>query len=94
MNVAYRLEKVSASESDSIFIGNKNEGTSAAGNSYSPHPPLPESTPLETLPGFDFEAGKTWVYPINYPVREYQYSIVEKALYKNVLVSLPTGLCI
>lgn len=55
-------------------------------------PLVPHSTPLESLPGFDVDAGRTWVYPINYPMRKYQYSIVEKALFRNTLVSLPTGL--
>ncbi|KAK4304795.1 hypothetical protein Pmani_023272 [Petrolisthes manimaculis] len=87
-----RLENTSGSKANSIFIGSRNEGSSNGGNSYPSYPSVPESTPLETLPGFDKEAGKTWVYPINYPVREYQYSIVEKALFRNTLVSLPTGL--
>ncbi|KAK7024487.1 hypothetical protein SK128_010799 [Halocaridina rubra] len=43
-------------------------------------------------PEFDLQAGKTWIYPVNYPLREYQYAIVEKALFQNTLVSLPTGL--
>ncbi|XP_042855878.1 Fanconi anemia group M protein-like isoform X2 [Penaeus japonicus] len=55
-------------------------------------PLVPESTPLETLPGFDVDNGRTWIYPINYPLRSYQFSIVEKALYNNTLVCLPTGL--
>ncbi|XP_047480213.1 uncharacterized protein LOC125032872 [Penaeus chinensis] len=55
-------------------------------------PLVPESTPLETLPGFDVENGRTWIYPVNYPIRSYQFDIVEKALYNNTLVCLPTGL--
>lgn len=47
---------------------------------------------IEHLPGFDLESGNVWIYPTNYPVRNYQYNIVEKALYKNTLVTLPTGL--
>lgn len=43
-------------------------------------------------PEFDYEAGKTWIYPTNYPIRSYQFSIVQEALYKNTLVVLPTGL--
>ncbi|XP_042234088.1 Fanconi anemia group M protein-like isoform X2 [Homarus americanus] len=57
-----------------------------------PYASVPQSTPLESLPGFDAEAGQTWVYPINYPIREYQFSVVEEALFKNTLISLPTGL--
>jgi ATP-dependent DNA helicase MPH1 len=39
----------------------------------------------------DREAAKTWVYPSNVSHREYQYSIVHKALFSNILVALPTG---
>ncbi|KAG5891658.1 hypothetical protein JTB14_020076 [Gonioctena quinquepunctata] len=45
----------------------------------------------ETL-GFDLQAGQLWIYPTNYPIRDYQYNIIQKALLKNTLVSLPTGL--
>lgn len=47
---------------------------------------------IEHLPGFDLETGNVWIYPTNYPIRDYQYQIVEIALYKNTLVTLPTGL--
>lgn len=46
----------------------------------------------ETLPGFDMEAGKTWIYPTNKPIRKYQRDIVETCLFHNTLVTLPTGL--
>ncbi|KAF5283302.1 hypothetical protein FQR65_LT13981 [Abscondita terminalis] len=42
--------------------------------------------------GFDLEAGQTWIYPTNYSLREYQFSIIQEALFKNTMVSLPTGL--
>lgn len=41
--------------------------------------------------GFDLSAGKTWIYPENYPVRDYQFNIVQAAIYNNTLVCLPTG---
>ena len=41
----------------------------------------------------DREALGTWVYPTNLgAVRDYQYSIVARGLYHNMLVALPTGL--
>lgn len=41
----------------------------------------------------DREAIKTWVYPNNLgPERRYQYTIVHKGLFNNLLVALPTGL--
>lgn len=50
-------------------------------------------TQIENIPpGFDVEAGNVWIYPTNYPLRDYQFQIVEKALMMNTLVTLPTGL--
>ena len=47
---------------------------------------------IEELAGFDKAAGRLWIYPTNYPVRDYQFNIVQSALLKNTLVVLPTGL--
>ena len=55
-------------------------------------PLVPKATALETLPGFDIEAGKTWIYPTNMSLRQYQMDIVLSCLYDNTLVCLPTGL--
>ncbi|CAK9441188.1 uncharacterized protein LODBEIA_P50570 [Lodderomyces beijingensis] len=35
---------------------------------------------------------KTYIYPTNFEVRDYQYNIVRSAFYHNLLVALPTGL--
>ncbi|OWM67462.1 hypothetical protein CDL15_Pgr028325 [Punica granatum] len=40
----------------------------------------------------DVEAAKTWIYPVNVPLRDYQFSITKTALFTNTLVALPTGL--
>lgn len=40
----------------------------------------------------DKQAIKTWIYPTNYPIRQYQLDISQKALFQNTLVCLPTGL--
>ncbi|XP_041350852.1 LOW QUALITY PROTEIN: Fanconi anemia group M protein-like [Gigantopelta aegis] len=56
---------------------------------------LPSSKDLSSLPelpGFDKSAGRLWIYPTNYSVRDYQYNIVKTCLFRNTLVSLPTGL--
>lgn len=42
--------------------------------------------------GFDNNSGDAWIYPINYPIRKYQYEITKSSLFKNTLVVLPTGL--
>lgn len=44
------------------------------------------------FPGFDSSSAKVWIYPSNYPIREYQLKISETALFQNTLVCLPTGL--
>ncbi|KAF1912589.1 hypothetical protein BDU57DRAFT_522958 [Ampelomyces quisqualis] len=41
----------------------------------------------------DAEATKTWVYPTNLgTIRDYQFNIVQRGLFNNLLVALPTGL--
>lgn len=56
------------------------------------HSVLNTSIVEEDIPGFDAEAGEVWIYPTNYPVRDYQYNIVQRSLFTNTLVCLPTGL--
>ena len=46
----------------------------------------------ENIDGFDEVFGSTYIYPTNYPVRDYQFSIIKKAILENTLVVLPTGL--
>jgi hypothetical protein len=43
-------------------------------------------------PCFDLEKGDSWIYPKNMSERKYQLDIVSRALFRNTLVSLPTGL--
>ena len=53
---------------------------------------LHNSSLFEDIPGFDYESGDSYIYPTNYPIRDYQFNIAKKALFKNTLVCLPTGL--
>lgn len=55
-----------------------------------PPPALPDSTP--SFHPLDVQNLRTWIYPTNYPVRGYQLNIVQKAMFHNTLVALPTGL--
>ncbi|XP_035827669.1 uncharacterized protein LOC101854274 [Aplysia californica] len=74
-------EEMNEEDAANISLGlNGNEGVSAAMSSD------------DVCPEFDMEAGSLWIYPTNYPVRDYQFNIIQKALYKNTLVVLPTGL--
>lgn len=50
------------------------------------------SSTYEKIEGFDEQFGSTYIYPTNYPVRDYQFNIIKKALFENCLVVLPTGL--
>lgn len=38
--------------------------------------------------GFDAGSGNMWIYPTNYPVRQYQFNICRASLFKNTLVSI------
>ncbi|KAI8065035.1 hypothetical protein BDF21DRAFT_496641 [Thamnidium elegans] len=55
-----------------------------------PPPVLPDSTP--SFHPLDLQNLRTWIYPTNYPIRGYQLNIVQKAMFQNTLVALPTGL--
>lgn len=56
-------------------------------------PPTPSCGRIyPDFPGFDSSSAKVWIYPTNYPIREYQLKISERALFQNTLVCLPTGL--
>ncbi|ODM89935.1 Fanconi anemia group M protein [Orchesella cincta] len=51
-----------------------------------------EINAAKELAGFDPSLGSIWIYPTNRPVRDYQFNIVQTALFHNTLVCLPTGL--
>jgi Fanconi anemia group M protein len=55
-------------------------------------PPAPLAADTPNFHKFDSEKLCTWVYPTNYPIRTYQLNMVEKALFQNTLIALPTGL--
>uniref|UniRef100_A0AAY5KZ09 FA complementation group M n=1 Tax=Esox lucius TaxID=8010 RepID=A0AAY5KZ09_ESOLU len=50
------------------------------------------TTNYNDFPGLDSSSAKIWIYPTNYPIRNYQLKISEAALFQNTLVCLPTGL--
>lgn len=52
---------------------------------------LPRLCTDEATKGFDLSSGDKWIYPENYPVRDYQFKIVNSSLFHNTLVCLPTG---
>lgn len=38
--------------------------------------------------GFDSSLGNSWIYPTNYPIRQYQFNISRVSLFKNTLVTI------
>ncbi|XP_060919558.1 Fanconi anemia group M protein [Labrus mixtus] len=70
------------------FQHDSNAGTEST--ALSPMPSGGHTYP--DFPGFDSSSAKVWIYPTNYPLREYQLKISEAALFANSLVCLPTGL--
>ncbi|KAK6463517.1 ATP-dependent DNA helicase MPH1 [Scheffersomyces coipomensis] len=53
---------------------------------------------IQPIPGainhhaIDYYSLATYIYPTNFEVRDYQFNIVRRAFYDNLLVALPTGL--
>lgn len=76
-----------------LFGGRVPEGSQNVHNSPRQVHNYPLSTTQEppTHHKIDVEAAKTWLYPSNISHRDYQYTIVHKALFSNILVALPTG---
>lgn len=80
-------------DEDEVLDDDDDEGSDGeeflVDTTYDPNAPI---LPIKWPP--DQEASKTFVYPVqaDKPLRVYQYNIVQSALYKNTLVSLPTGL--
>ena len=55
--------------------------------------PLTSKVEPPTHHKLNHDATKTWVYPTNLgKIRDYQYNIVQRGLFHNLLVALPTGL--
>ena len=55
--------------------------------------PLMDKSEAPTHHKLDEEAMRTWVYPTNLgTIRDYQFNIVARGLFHNLLVALPTGL--
>ncbi|KAG0092842.1 hypothetical protein BGZ92_008407 [Podila epicladia] len=75
-------------------LSTRSDSGDTAFNSNAWRPPTSAASGPEPLTHhtIDYEAIKSWQYPINYPKRDYQFNIIRHALFTNTLVSLPTGL--
>ncbi|XP_026185210.1 Fanconi anemia group M protein isoform X2 [Mastacembelus armatus] len=84
----YEAEKNLHLDNANFFQDDNPVGTESS--ALSPIPSGGQTYP--DFPGFDNSSAKVWIYPTNYPIREYQLKISEAALFQNTLVCLPTGL--
>lgn len=76
-----------------LFGTQAHEAPSQAGPARKHKWPLANREEPPTHHELDRDALTTWVYPTNLgAIREYQYNIVARGLYHNLLVALPTGL--
>lgn len=57
-----------------------------------PHPIHEYKAPITIKKYLNYDNLNTIIYPTNFPVRDYQLEIVQKALFKNILCAIPTGL--
>ncbi|XP_068582447.1 Fanconi anemia group M protein [Cebidichthys violaceus] len=84
----YEAERSLGLDTADCFQQDNPEGAERTG--LSPFPSAGQTHP--DLPGFDGSSAQVWIYPTNYPIREYQVKMSEAALLQNTLVCLPTGL--
>lgn len=54
--------------------------------------PVVENDNIPTHHKVDYNNLSKYIYPTNFEVRDYQYNLVQRAFYDNLLVALPTGL--
>lgn len=89
-----RLQAPLANLRQTTLFGTQAPESSAQVHSSRKHNwPLANREEALTHHKLDREALATWVYPTNLgAIRDYQYSIVARGLYHNMLVALPTGL--
>lgn len=89
-----RLAAPLANLRQTTLFGTQAQAASSQSQSTRSHNwPLANREEAPTHHKLDREAMKTWVYPTNLgTIRDYQYSIVARGLYHNMLVALPTGL--
>ncbi|XP_047193524.1 Fanconi anemia group M protein isoform X2 [Scophthalmus maximus] len=86
----YEAEKGLQLENENANLFQDDNRVGAEGSALSPAPSGGQTYP--DFPGFDSSSARVWIYPTNYPIREYQLRISEAGLFQNTLVCLPTGL--
>ncbi|KAM9341532.1 Fanconi anemia group M protein [Symphorus nematophorus] len=84
----YEAEKSLQLDNASSFQHDNNVGTESSAFSSIPS----SGQTYADFPDLDSFSAEIWIYPTNYPIRDYQLKISEAALFQNTLVCLPTGL--
>ena len=77
---------------DDIAPAGQHSAARHGGSSFTTAQAAMQGQPCADLAQHDPETIDSWIFPTNYEVREYQRSIVESALFRNTMVTLPTGL--
>ena len=86
--------KQPASFRQTTLFGNSTTAKTVSASQTKVHNwPLSSKVEAPTHHKLNAEAMKTWVYPTNLGrTRDYQFNIVQRGLFHNLLVALPTGL--
>lgn len=84
------LMVVAVYEAEKTLQFDQCEPAGAENTAFSCSPSSRQSYP--DFPGFESSSAKVWIYPTNYPIREYQLKMSQAALFQNTMVCLPTGL--
>ena len=86
--------KQPASFRQTTLFGNSTTAKAVSASQAKPHNwPLSNKVETPTHHKLNANAMKTWVYPTNLgKPRDYQFNIVQRGLFHNLLVALPTGL--
>lgn len=87
------LRKPNSFRQTTLFGNSTTAKAVSASQAKAPNWPLANKIEPPTHHKLDAEALKTWVYPTNLgKIRDYQFNIVQRGLFHNLLVALPTGL--
>jgi ATP-dependent DNA helicase MPH1 len=87
------LKQPTSFRQTTLFGNSTTAKTISASQSKAHNWPLSNKVETPTHHKLNSEAMKTWVYPTNLgKIRDYQFNIVQRGLFHNLLVALPTGL--
>ncbi|KAF7510692.1 hypothetical protein GJ744_006058 [Endocarpon pusillum] len=96
-NVSHRkpppLPNTASFRQTTLFGQHENQAPASTSQGRTQNWPLANKVEPPTHHKLNHEAAKMWIYPTNLGnIRDYQYNIVQRGLFHNLLVALPTGL--